>query len=133
MNLIILIGRVGKEPQCSMTKDGLEIAKFPLAVSRKNDREKADWFNCVCFGGMASKIVKPLVHKGQKIAITGEFRYEQYERDGETKHFTNVIVQEIELCANPSNVAENSANNYDTPPNEADNMIVNDDDSVIPF
>ena len=114
MNKIHIIGGLGKDPIFSATSEGLEIAKFSVGVTRKRDREKTDWFNCTCFGTIVTKLIKPFVHKGSKLAISGPFQFEEYEKDGEKRYSNGIIVEELELLSSQKpaeQVAEESSEN----------------------
>lgn len=101
MNKVILIGYVGKEPVCSVSKNGKEIAKLTLAVTRTYNREETDWFNCAIFGASVTNFIKPFVHKGAMVCIEGEIQFSRYtSKEGSTKSNTNIIVSHIQLLKN---------------------------------
>lgn len=95
MNQCIFMGRTVAEPDIrySTKSDGMCIANFTLAVSRKFKREgesEADFFRCVAFGKIAQGIEK-YVSKGAKIIVTGEMQNDNYEKDG-VKHYQMKLV-----------------------------------------
>lgn len=112
MNRIYIIGRLGKDPDFSVTSSGLEIAKFSVAVTRKRDRDKTDWFNCTCFGTIVTKLIKPFVHKGSQVSVSGPFQFEEYEKNGEKKYSNGIIVEELELLGSFSKSTDEDS---DTP------------------
>lgn len=90
MNLITLIGRLGREPE---DKNG--VVKFSLATNRI--KEGTDWHNIVCFG-KTGEIVLKYVNKGDMLAVTGRVEYSQYEnKDGVKMHSTSIIADRVEL------------------------------------
>lgn len=98
MNIITLIGRIGKEPE-SRTFGESMVVNASLAVSEKRkdkktgeQREKTTWFNLTIWG-KPGEIFKQYVHKGDKIALTGKIETDQYEdNDGHKRQnwFVNV-------------------------------------------
>lgn len=102
MNKIILIGRVGKTPEVVTYKDG-KVAKMTLAVSERFNRdgekvEEVEWFNLKAFGKLA-EIIERYVGKGDKIAVVGKYKTREYEKEGEKKYFSEVIVGELEMLS----------------------------------
>ena len=102
MNKVFLIGYTGKDPEVMTTDAGLKIARFSLATneSYKNKDgekvEKTEWFNIVAFKGRAETLEK-YVKKGSRLAIEGKFQSRTYEKDGQTKYFTEVVVLNFEF------------------------------------
>ena len=124
MNKIILTGIVGKEPQCTITKEkSLSIAKFSLAVKRERDKEKTDWFNITSFIGVEN-FIKPFVHKGSKLLVSGSFQFDEYEKDGETKTSTCVIADKIEILS-----SKNDNEETQEPVEDTSSPIEDDDDA----
>lgn len=90
MNLVTLIGRLGREPS-----DSNGAVKFSLATNRI--KEGTDWHNVVCFG-KTGEIVLKYVNKGDMLAVTGRIEYSQYEnKDGVKMHSTAIIADRVEL------------------------------------
>lgn len=83
MNLIALIGRIGKEPEYKMLDGGTGVATFSLAVTRpfkdkKTDRYEADWFEIECYGKTADFVANHC-SKGRMVAVTGSHRCRKYQ------------------------------------------------------
>ena len=53
MNKIILVGRLAADPEIKFAANGTAVTRFTLAVTRENDRDKADFFYCTAFGKLA--------------------------------------------------------------------------------
>ena len=96
MNHIILIGRIGKDPEIRIVGD-TSVTTATLATSEKykdkqgNKQEKTTWFYLNIWG-KPGETFKKYVNKGDKIAINGKMETSQYEKDGEKKvtWFVNV-------------------------------------------
>ena len=94
MNKIYLIGNSCRD--CELTNAGdKQYSRINIAVGRKFDRDKTDFFNCTAFGKLA-EIVAKYVKKGTKIAVTGRIEFNE-DKDGKLYH--SVIVDELELLS----------------------------------
>ena len=101
-NKVILIGNVGGDPELKHFDSGSSNAKFSLATSEKfkdksgEMQEKTQWHNCVVWGGLVN-VVERFVNRGTKLMVEGKIEYNKYEKDGETKYFTQINVRELKL------------------------------------
>jgi single-strand DNA-binding protein len=111
MNNVTLIGRLTKDVELRYTQaqEPMAIAKFTIAVDRKNkkDEQSADFINCIAFKKTAEFIEKYFT-KGMKIAIQGHIQTGSYEgKDGKKVYTTEVAVDNCEFVekkeAAPSN------------------------------
>lgn len=96
MNKAILIGRLTKSPEIRTTADGLNIARYILAVDRMKKGE-ADFITCVAFGKAADFAEKWLT-KGTKIAITGHIQTGSYEGKNGKVYTTEIVIESQEFC-----------------------------------
>jgi single-strand DNA-binding protein len=78
----------------------MAVASFSLATSTKaKDKEEVTmWHNCVAFGKLA-EIVQQYVVKGSKLYCDGTIQYQQYEKDGEKRMATKIIVNDISMLS----------------------------------
>lgn len=103
MNQVILLGRLGKDPELKYTPGGMAIAEFSMATSRKwtdkegQKQEKTAWHNIVVFGKMA-EICNQYLAKGRQALITGEIDYQQWDKpDGGKGYITKINASNIEF------------------------------------
>jgi single-strand DNA-binding protein len=96
VNKVILMGAVGKDPEIRYTPAGMPIASFSLATSKKSKEkeEVTQWHNIVAFQKTA-ELVGQYVHKGSKLYIEGEIQYQTYEKDGEKRFSTKIVVNDM--------------------------------------
>lgn len=108
VNKVILIGNVGKDPEVTYIKEDVPVAKFSLATSetyRDKNGEKVtntEWHNIVVWRGLA-KVVENYVKKGSKLYIEGKLTHRQYEVDGQTKYFTEIVCRELTMLDSREN------------------------------
>ncbi len=103
LNKIMLIGRLGKDPELNVTSDGTPITKFTLAVNRNTKtstgerKEETEWFNIVAWRQLAETCERYL-HKGSKIYIEGRLSQRKYtDREGVQRTSVEVIANEMEM------------------------------------
>lgn len=112
LNKVALIGVVGKEPDIRSTGSGMAVANFSLATDKKHkDKEKVtQWHACVAFGKLA-EVVKEYVGKGAPLYVEGEIQYAEYEKDGEKRLSTKIVINDLILLgsSNKSPIEKPSA------------------------
>lgn len=102
MNIVILIGNTGKDPEIHNTQNS-KVAKFSLATteSYKNSQgEKittTEWHNITCWGKLA-EIVEKYVKKGQQLSVTGKLHYDSYtDKEGNKKFTTEIKADTLQM------------------------------------
>ena len=125
MNKVILKGRLTDNPKLKKTPSDVSVCDFTIAVNRRFAKDKTDFINCQAWRQGAEFIDKYFT-KGKEIAIVGELNIESYDKDGEKRYFTRVVVEESFFCGNKSDSAESSK----PITNDLDVAVVDDD---LPF
>ena len=95
-NLVILTGRLTKEPELKHGASGSAYCKFTLAVNRMKKDDPADFIFCSAFGKTA-ELIAEYVRKGNQLGIQGRLQQDTYEKDGEKISKTGVTVDKIEF------------------------------------
>ena len=107
MNNITLLGRLIKDPELKYSQSGKAFTKFSIAVTREFNRDEADFINCIAWDKRAETICEYL-RKGRRIATQGRISVNSYEKDGETKWITEVIVDKFEFVDSANNDTKES-------------------------
>jgi single-strand DNA-binding protein len=84
MNRVVLIGRLGKDPELRYTPSGTAIAKFTLATDRRKrngEEQPPDWHRITAWSRLA-EICSQHLMKGERVMIEGRIEYRSYEKDG---------------------------------------------------
>ena len=105
-NLVILTGRLTKEPELKYGSSGTAYCKFTLAVNRMKKDDPADFIFCSAFGKTA-ELIAEYVKKGHQLGVQGRLQQDTYEKDGEKISKTGVTVDKIEFLE--SNKTESTA------------------------
>ena len=101
LNKVMIIGRLGQDPEMRYTPSGRPLTKFQLAANRSwttADGEKkteTEWFNIVAWGKLA-EICNQYLKKGQQVYIEGRFHTRRWQDDEGANHSSvEVITQEM--------------------------------------
>ena len=148
LNKVLLIGRLGNDPEIKQMVNGKSVARLSLATSNtwkdKNTgekKEKTEWHRIVIFNEGLVKVVQQYVKKGAQVYIEGQLTTRKWkdEKAGVDKYSTEVILQgfnsSFKILSNKSNQIENIQDNTQgksSLPND-DNTPSNDLDDEIPF
>lgn len=103
LNKVILIGRVGKDPEMKYGTSGDAIANFSLATSKRyKDKsgemvEKTEWHNISAYRRLA-EIIGEYVKKGALIYIEGEIHTRKWQdKDGSDRYSTGIVASEMTM------------------------------------
>jgi single-strand DNA-binding protein len=96
INKVILIGRLGKDPEVRQITSGDKVANFSIATTENykdkegNKVENTEWVNIVLWKGLAG-VAESYLKKGSLVYIEGKLTTRSWEKDG-TKHYTTEVV-----------------------------------------
>jgi single-strand DNA-binding protein len=100
LNRATLIGNIGKDPELRKTPQGTSVCTIRLATTeifknRNGERQEAtDWHSVVLWDRLA-EIAAELLRKSDKIFVEGKIRTRTFEKDGQKKHFTEIIANKM--------------------------------------
>lgn len=101
MNKFNGIGRLTKDAELTTTTNGVNVARFTIAINRKfrnaDGDYEADFINCVAWRNTADLISK-YTKKGDRIGICGSVQTRSFDaQDGTKRYVTEIVVDEIEF------------------------------------
>ena len=148
LNKVLLIGRLGADPDIKQMVNGKSVARLSLATSNtwkdKNTgekKEKTEWHRVVIFNEGLVNVVQQYVKKGAQVYIEGQLTTRKWkdEKSGLDRYSTEIILQgfnsSFKILSSKNSQIENFQEN-DTEksslPNDK-NIPVNDLDDEIPF
>ena len=106
INTVSLSGNLTRDAELRAVPSGSKVLEFTLAVNGRvcnsvtgEWEDKPNFFECVLIDktGNRSNALQPKLTKGVKAAVAGELRYEEWEKDGQTRSKVKVRVFEIEI------------------------------------
>ena len=108
LNTISLVGRLGSDPEIKYFESGTVLSKLSLAVKRKKDKSKPDWFALEIWVKLA-EIAGEYSQKGSLIAVKGELKIDEWtdKTSGQKRSRPYVTVNWLELLSSKSNLSDN--------------------------
>lgn len=133
VNKVILIGRLGADPEIRYTNTGTAVANFSLATSTNwvnkdgQREERTEWHRIVAFGRLG-EISGEYLNKGKQVYIEGRLQTRSWEdKDGNRRKTTEIVAQQLQMLGGPPGEREPAEEGLVTPGEES---IPEDD---IPF
>ena len=149
LNKVLLIGRLGADPEIKQMVNGKSVARLSLATSQswkdKNTgerKEKTEWHRVVIFNEGLVSVVQQYVKKGANIYVEGQLSTRKWkdESTGQDKYSTEVVLQgynsSLTMLDSRNSTDSNSnlvSENKSTLPNDNLNQENSDLDDEIPF
>ncbi len=99
INKVILVGRLGKDPEVRYIPNGGAVANLQVATSETwrdkqtgEMREQTEWHRVVLFGKLA-EVAGEYLRKGAQVYIEGQLRTRSWEDNGITRYVTEILVK----------------------------------------
>src|SRR6266571_8776226 len=103
VNKVILIGRLGRDPELKFTPSGAPVAKFSLATDesfkdRSGEQQKrTEWHNIVAWNRLA-EICGQYLTKGKQVYVEGSIRSRQWEdQSGNKRTSYEIVAREMKM------------------------------------
>jgi single-strand DNA-binding protein len=115
VNKVILLGRLGADPEVKYLSNGTTVANFRMATSEnrvnKTSGEKTtmtEWHRIVAFGRLA-EICGEYLSKGKQVYIEGRIRSRSWDdKDGNKRYTTEIVANQMQMlgAAGPAGSAD---------------------------
>lgn len=123
LNKVMLIGRLGKDPEMHAMPSGDQVANFSVATGSswkdketQEKHERVEWHRISVFGGLA-KVCGQYLKKGSQVFIEGELRTRKWQdKQGQERYTTEIICQNMQMLGGKNDGA--GAANKPPPPSE---------------
>ena len=102
LNKVMLIGRLGRDPEVRNLDNGGAVANFSLATTdswkdkQGQRQERTEWHSIVAWGALSSFAQNYLV-KGRLIFVEGRLQTRNWEKDGVKQYKTEVVAHSIQF------------------------------------
>lgn len=103
INKVIIVGRLGRDPEIRYTQDGTAVANFSVATSEewqdKNSgekRERTEWHRIVAWRRLG-EICGEYLTKGRQVYIEGRLQTRSWEKDGQTHYMTEIVADKMQM------------------------------------
>lgn len=111
LNNVVLVGRLVRDPEMSVTPSGVNVCKFGLAVNGRK-KEDVSFLNCVAWQKTA-EIVNQYCKKGRQVAVSGRLSQRSWEKDGRKQSAVEVVVEQLQLLGAKAEPRDAMADDYD--------------------
>lgn len=146
LNKVLLIGRLGADPDIKQMVNGKSVARLSLATSQtwkdKNTgekKEKTEWHRIVVFNEGLVNVVQQYLKKGAQIYVEGQLSTRKWkdEQSGQDKYSTEILIQgynsSLTMLGGGGGGLSSNAPNKISNNDEAVQATQNDLDDDIPF
>jgi len=110
INKVILIGRLGRDPEVRYTPDGAAIANFSIATSEEwkdktsgEKKERTEWHRIVAFRKLG-EICGEYLSKGRQVYVEGRLQTRSWEKDGVTRYTTEIVASDVQFLGGRDSV-----------------------------
>jgi single-strand DNA-binding protein len=131
MNSVKFLGRTTSDIELKRTDSGKSVATFSLAVKRPFTKDTTDFFNVVAWEKTAETLSN-YVNKGTMIVIEGYITNRQYEKDGQKRYATEIVVERFHFCGKNDGQSNNSSQ-IEPQATGTDDFTALADDDDLPF
>jgi single-strand DNA-binding protein len=114
VNKVILVGRLGKDPETRYMTNGEAVTNAAMATSENwkdksgEKQEKTEWHNLVFYRKLA-EIAGEYLKKGSQLYVEGKLQTRKWEKDGVTRYTTEIIVSEMTMLGGKSSSNEGTS------------------------
>ena len=148
LNKVLLIGRLGADPEIKQMVNGKNVARLSLATSQSwkdkssgEKKEKTEWHRVVVFNEGLVNVVQQYLKKGAQVYIEGQLSTRKWkdEQSGQDKYSTEILIQGYNssltmLGGGGRGIQnDNSSETISKNSDEASKIEQNDLDDEIPF
>ena len=103
LNKVMLIGRLGRDPESNAVTSGDMVCKFSVATDESwtdksgNKQTKTEWHNIVAWRKLA-EICARYLKKGSLVYLEGKLQSRKYEdRSGNDRYITEVVIHDMQM------------------------------------
>ena len=148
LNKVLLIGRLGADPEIKQMVNGKSVARLSVATSQSwkdkssgERKEKTEWHRVVIFNEGLVGVVQQYLKKGANVYIEGALTTRKWkdESSGQDKYSTEIVLQgynsSLTMLDGRSKSEDSNlvTENKSTLPNDDIQSVSNDLDDEIPF
>jgi single-strand DNA-binding protein len=136
LNKIMIIGRLGRDPELRYTNSGTPVASFSVATDERwadsdgNRQTRTEWHNVVAWSKLG-EICGKYLKKGRLVYIEGRVQTREWDdRDGNKRRTTEIIASNMQMLESR---AEAETSSQGRPSEESKSMEIGITDDDIPF
>ncbi len=139
INKVILIGRLGSDPEVRYTPDGTAVANFSIATSDEwkdketgDRKERTEWHRIVAWRRLG-EICGEYLSKGRQVYIEGKIQTRSWEKDGITRYTTEIVASDVQFLGSRSSADASTPPEPPHTPEYSGPPLPDREDDDIPF
>ena len=142
INKVILVGRLGKDPEIRSTPGGQSVAKFTMATDERftdksgEKQERTEWHNITAWGKLG-EICGQYLKKGKLVYIEGSIRTDSWDdkESGQKRYRTEIVARDMKMLDRRGDEGggSNSGGSYAKKGGSTSQPDVVQDDEEVPF
>lgn len=113
VNKVILIGRLGQDPELKYTPNGTPVVNFNIATNyawtdKKGKKQTGvDWHRIIAWNKLG-EICAEYLAKGRQVYVEGKLKTRSWEKDGRRNYITEVVASDVQFLSAKNNRDERS-------------------------
>ena len=139
VNKVILIGRLGADPQLKYTPSGRAFVNFSLATNASwkdqdgTQQERTEWHRIVAWGKLA-EVVGEWLKKGSNVFIEGRLQTRSYEdTNGVKRYITEIVASDLEMLGRKGETAGDTGESEESTAPSAEEIPSPEGEDDLPF
>ena len=142
INKVILVGRLGKDPEIRSTPNGNNVAKFTIATDERftdkngEKQERTEWHNITAWGKLA-EICGQYLRKGKLVYIEGSIRTDSWDdkESGQKRYRTEIVANTMKMLdrKGDENSGSGSSSGYAGARKSSGSATQVEEDDDVPF
>lgn len=102
VNKVILLGRLGQNPEIKYTPTGMAVCNFSLATTENwqdkggQKQERTEWHRVVVWGKLA-ELCNQYLAKGRQVFVEGKLQTRSWEKDGKKNYATEIVASTVQF------------------------------------
>ena len=112
VNKVILVGRLGQNPEVRYTPSGAAVANFSVATNENwtdksgQKQERTEWHRVVVWGKTA-ELCQQYLQKGRQVYLEGRLQTRQlHDKEGQTRYTTEVQVHTVQFLGGVASASD---------------------------
>lgn len=139
INKVIIVGRLGRDPEVRYTPDGTAVANFSVATSDEwrdketgEKRERVEWHRVVAWRRLG-EICGQYLSKGRLVYVEGKLQTRSWEQDGVTRYMTEIQASDVQFLGGRDDNQGGAAQRPAGPDSVPEPPMPDGQDDDIPF
>ena len=141
INKVIIVGRLGRDPEMRYTPDGTAVANFSVATSEEwkdkntgEKKERTEWHRIVAWRRLG-EICGEYLSKGRQVYVEGKLQTRSWEQDGVKRYSTEIVATDIQFLGGRDDTGggRSAGRGQSADPGYPEPPMANTQDDDIPF